>query len=100
MTPAERANPTSTSRVGDMLSSTIAATLADIHDSAAPAATAAGGTQADQQRKDEEPQQEQQGEDWAEEGEELVGLKVNALLQRAQAAGVDEGLLDDAMVRS
>eukprot|EP01046_Picozoa_sp_COSAG06_P012219 COSAG06_NODE_711_length_12877_cov_16.318281_8_plen_116_part_00 len=108
MTPAERANPASTSRVGDMLSSTIAATLADIHASAAPAAAAAagggdaaaGGTQADQQRTDEEPQQEQQGEEGAEEGEKLVGLKVNALLQRAQAAGVDEGLLDDAMVRS
>ena len=116
MTPAERANPASTSRVGDMLSSTIVATLADIHDSAAPAAAAAataaaaaaaagggaataGGTQADQQWKDGEPQQEQQGGEAAKQ-EELAGLKVNALLQRAQAAGVDEGLLDDAMVRS
>lgn len=104
MTPAERANPASTSRVGDMLSSTIATTLADIHASAAPAAAAGGGaatagTKADQQRKDEEPQQEQQGGEAAEQ-EELAGLKVNALLQRAQAAGVDDVLLDDAMVRS
>jgi hypothetical protein len=109
MTPAERANPASTSRVGDMLSSTIATTLADIHASAAPAAgagaaaagggAATAGTKADQQRKDEEPQQEQQGGEAAEQ-EELAGLKVNALLQRAQAAGVDDVLLDDAMVRS